>query len=347
MKRFIRLIAAAAMLLLLISLLAGCKPKEYAISVSGQEVSETDYYRTALMLKNHYIAGLGEEESPAFWAAELDDGSTRAQSFTAYLNDYLADNKLYIVEFERLGLSLDPALEETISSAIEEAVEGNGGMTKFNELLEKNHYTYEDYVNEVYDNAKKSLVLKHYFGEKGQKPTPLADIKAYYNKHNARIKYIFLSKLDEDTQKPLGEEELAKLEAKAKEALTSAQRESKTDLFDELISIHSEDTTSLGNGVTFSDQSEMDETFSKAVFEMNFGEVIHLETDEAHWVIKRYNGADDAFFDADLQQKTLEQLRADEITELMEEWRSNAKIKVNKAITRKYRPELLMAAAAE
>ena len=213
--------------------------------------------------------------------------------------------------------------------------------TKIDEAL---GYTYEEYLTEIYDASKKTKVLNYYFGEGGEFATSDQDIKDYYNVHNALIKTIILMKYDPTTGNELEGEELKTLQKKAEDAYASAIKESSTDLFPDLISMYSQDTSTLEKGIVISDNGEFNEELSKTALELEVGEVSKLETETGYIIIKRYNGTDDEVFDGVIRQTALEALRADKIKELLTQWEADAEVKINTKITHQYKPEKLVEA---
>lgn len=339
MKKAISLVLCLALTL---SCLAGCSGSKetYAIKVDDLTVTENDYYRNVVNLRYRYISGLGEEDTVALWTDEMEDGATMSEVFVDYINDYLISGKLYARQFDELGLSFSETEESTITRVLSEATDEAGGMSALTEQLEEEGYTYEEYLTEIYDSAKKTKVLSYYFGEEnGLKPVSSQDIKDYYNVHNARVKTIILMKIDTSTGEALADDELKEVKQKAQDAYDSAIAPSETDQFDELIALYSEDTSSKGDGIVISDSGDYDETLTDAALALEVGEVKLLDLESGYIILKRYDGTADSVFTAAMRQSVLETIRADEIEALIAEWKEAAEIKINTKITKKYRPE--------
>ncbi len=340
MKKYIRLFALIGALLLGLTLLAGCgSGANYAIQVGDRTVTENDYYRTISSLRSNFLTSTESEDTKDFWTDEMEDGTTLSQSLVDTATAYLTNAKLYALQFDALGLSFAENEEATIQSTLEDAVESSGGMSAFNEYLAGMNYTYEEYLEEVYDSAKKSKVLKHYFGEKSENPITTEEIKEYYNEHNALVKIIYLVKFDPKTGETYDDKTLKEIAQKAQDAYDAALREKN---FDEVISVHSDITDNLEGGTVISDNGSYDETVTKAVMAMKTGEIIKLELDYAHMIIKRFDGTADDVFTATKQQAALETICADEIEEMLAEWKANTTVKINKKIIKKYLPEKMI-----
>lgn len=339
MKRAIRLCCALLALTLTLLLAAGCGQKEtWAIRVEGLTVSENDYARTMSLLRTNYLYAEGAEDTAEFWNDQAGSGGTRADELTEYVNDRLIDNKLYALQFDKLGLSFTESEEQTIMSALSEAVESYGGMTAFNEMLAQADYTYEEYLTEIYDSAKKSKVLNHYYGDDGVSPVDVQDLKDYYNLHNALVKAIFIQKVDSEGAALTGDE-LAAAKQKADDAYAAASQPSETDQFDEFISVYSDDTSTQGSPAVIAEGDGTDNTLSATAFKMEIGAVELVELDSVFVILKRYDGGDDEYFNATVRQSTLETVRADEIDAMLQEWREAAAVKINNKLIKRYRPE--------
>lgn len=339
MKRYIRIIAIC--LLLLLGLCSCAQKADYAIKVGDRTVTENDYYRTVTLLRSNYLYSAGAEDTAETWSKVMDDGSTLSQVFKDYVEDYLVDAKLYAIQFDKLGLTFSESEENTIQTALAEAVEASGGMSAFVEEIGRSNYTYEEYLEEVYDSAKKSKVLKHYYGENGQDPVSLQDIKDYYNLHNALIKVCYVLKVDSSTGESLPANELAKAKQKAEDAYAAAIAPSDIDTFDDVISVYGASGSST-EPMVIPDNGSYDKELADPILDLEIGEVTLLDMDSSYMIVKRYDGTADDVFTATLQLQTLQTIRADDITAMLTQWREETTIKVNAKITKKYAPEKLI-----
>ncbi len=338
MKKIVSVLA-----LLILSLgLTGCKKASYAIKVDGWVITENDYLRQVNLLRNSYLSNTGEEDSVEFWTKETEDGSTMTQVFVDYINDYLISTKLYARQFDELDLSFTAEEEENMTRALSDLSTEVGGMSALTEQLAADGYTYEEYLTEVYDASKKAKVLNYYFGEGGEYETTDKDIKDYYNVHNALVKAIILMKYDPDSGEALDEKTLNEIKQKVEDAYASATKESSTDLFPDLISMYSQDKSTLERGMVISDNGEFAKELTNAALGLEVGEVSKLEIDNGYIIIKRYDGTADEEFDGVARQSTLEALRAEQIQAYLTQWREDADVKINTKITNKYKPEKLV-----
>lgn len=334
MKKWIAVLCICALLL---GLTACGQKGGYAIKVGEKVISENDYYRYISLLRGNYLSVDGAQDSEAFWRSSSGKGGTHAEFLSETAREQLINTKLYAIQFDRLGLSFSEEEQERINSTLSQMVEAEGGMSAFVEYLKGYNYTYEEYMEEYLDIVKKSKVLNHYYGEKGENPLSAKDIKDYYNVHNALVKVVYVLKVDGTTGEALPAEKLADAKQRAEDAYAAASRPSETDLFEDVISIFS-DSKNATDAFVISDGGTYEESISKPVLALEVGEVALLDLDTAYMIVKRYDGTTDDVFTATMKQAVVEEIRADDISAKLEEWRGAVKVKYNKKIIKKYSP---------
>lgn len=338
MRNFCRAIAVGVMVALFITTLAACSGPDYAIKVGNSIISENDYKRGVATLRQNYLEQSGEEDTKELWTAEDDQGSTLSEMLTDALQQELIEKKLYAEQFEALGLSFSAEEEAAITESVAQIAEAYGSMTEFNNALADGYYTYDEFLTEYYDAVKKTKVLSHYFGEQGEKPVSLQDLKNYYDLNHIYVKFIYITKLDEEGNFFV-DEELQDACDRAQEALEAAQRESEKDYFPDLIETHSDMKADEADGMVITNDGTFNEDVEKAAFSLEIGEVTLVETESALMILKRYDGTTDELFTATLRQQTLEEIRAEEIEAKLAEWEQEFKVKINQKMLKKYRPE--------
>lgn len=319
MKKSLRLLALFLAGLLL---LCGCAKKEsYAIRVGSRSISEQAFARQAATLSNYL--------------AEMEGDLSDPEEFEGYVCDYLINLKLYAQKFEDLGLSFNEEEEEKIDSYLSEVIAGYESISVFQQALAEAGYTYDEYLEELYDHEKKNKVLNYYYGPEGQEPVAVQDLKDYYALHNAVIKYVVISTVDEHGE-PLDQEQQAEAKKAAEDAFHEATRQEKEDHFDEVIELYSEDNSTRFEPAVISDANMGKDSLSEKVMAMKVGQVILAEMDEGYMVIKRYDATAEEHFTKEVQQSVLEEYRAEEIEELLATWRENTAIKINQKVIQKY-----------
>lgn len=338
MKNIVRAIALFAVAVLLIGALASCSGADYAIKVGNSIISENDYKRSVATLRQNYLQESGEEDTKELWTTEDEQGSTLSEMLTDALQQDLIEKKLYAEQFEKLGLSFSAEEEQALTESVAQIAESYGSMTAFNNALADGYYTYDEFMTEYYDAAKKTKVLSHYFGEKGEKPVSLQDLKNYYALNHIYVKFIYITKQDEDGNFFVGKE-LQAARDRAQETLEAARRESEKDYFPDLIETHSDMKADEADGMVITNDGTFNEKVEKAAFGLELGEVTLVETESALMILKRYDGTTDELFTATLRQQTLEEIRAEEIEVKLTEWEQEFKVKINQKMLKKYRPE--------
>lgn len=338
MKRMIRAIGSMAVAALLISTLTACGKIEYAIKVGNSTVSENDYKRGVATLRQNYLEESGDEDTKELWLATDEEGGTLSAMLTEALRQELIEKKLYAEQFEALGLSLTEQEEQAITETVASVAEAYGTMSEFNQALADGYYTYDEFLTEYYDAAKKSKVLNYYYGEEGKTPVELQDLKNYYNLNHIYVKFIYLTKEDEEGNFLTGDA-LKEVRERGQQALEAAQREAARDLFPDLIETHSDVDYSKADGMVITNDGTFNKKVETAAFGLEIGDVALVETENAIMILKRYDGTTDELFTASLRQQTLEEIRAEEIQEQLAEWEGQFKVKINQKAIKKYRPE--------
>lgn len=318
--------------------LSGCSKTDYAIRVGDRSVTVNDYVRAMDLLRSNYLATDPEaEDTKAYWTENVEEGKSLSKAMTEAVQKHLIQTKLYAVQFDKLGLSFTTEEDQAIQSALSETVDSFGSLTAFNEYLQKAGYTYDEFLEEQYDTAKKSKVLSYYYGAEGKEPVKLQDIKDYYNVHNALIKSVVVLKTDAKTGETLDKDELKKAAQKAEDAYQAAIAPSDIDTFEDVIGVYSAysgDTESIVVNDTNTEPKILEK-----ILALEVGEVLKYEAEDCHYIIKRYDGTAEDVFTSSMQLNTLETIRAEEIQELLDTWQQETPVKINKKIAKKYRPE--------
>lgn len=338
MRKILRVIALVAVAVLLIGSLSACNKADYAIKVGNSIISENDYKRAVATLRQNYLEESGEKDTKELWISKDEQGGTLSEMLTEALQKDLIQKKLYAEQFEKLGLSFSAEEEQAITETVAQVAESYGSITEFNQALADGYYTYDEFLVEYYDAFKKTKVLNYYFGEKGEKPVSLQDLKNYYALNHVYVKFIYITKQDEEGEFLTGDD-LKDARMRAQTALESAQRESARDLFPDLIETHSDMDYTKADGMVITNDGSFNKKVENAAFGLELGEVAMVETENAIMILKRYDGTTDELFTPSLRQQTLEEIRAEEIEALLAEWEQQSAVKINKNIVKKHRPE--------
>jgi hypothetical protein len=267
---------------------------------------------------------LGQEEASdtrEYWLGQSgEDNMTISDYLLHQANEALIREKLFLEQFDALGLKLS----ETQQAAIDQAQAAAG-----------------EEAMKLVSMTKKNMVLDYYFGQEGTlRPLSDQDIKDYYNVHYVCVKRIVLDKVDEDG-KLLDETALAAVAEKAESVYALATAEGSD--FDALLAEYSAeyDPKETDYRMVYSEDSIGDASLFQELSLMELGGVLLHESDEAYVVLKRCDATADDIFTSTDRMEMMEQIRADELKKLIEEWREKYDVRINTEIIEKYRPENL------
>ncbi len=343
-----RLITSCLILLLSLTMITGCQKEKdpaenYAIKVGGLLVSDAEYSRLIQELRAGYLSNTDEEDSKEFWASYVDEDTTLSQFITDFACEQLTNEKLYILQFEKLGLSLTAEEEQALRKSLEAEVTEAGGMSAFQASLAESGYTYEEYEGVAIARLKKEKVIDYYFGAEGkEKKTSEQDIKDWYNVHNAYLHAILFMRIDSATGEKLTDAEQQTSKTNAQTAYDSAVRESVKDYFDEIAGIYSDQSNVQSGNFLVSDSGQTDAITQQAL-KLKFGEVALVETDNYYAVLKRYDGTADDLFTKELRNKTLETIRSEALDALLAQWNTDFGVTVHQESIDRYTPESFVA----
>ncbi|MBQ3085407.1 MAG: hypothetical protein IJC46_08185 [Clostridia bacterium] len=328
-----KLIAVALILLLGLGSLSACKAEsifkseedtsiECPIKVGSYEVSEADYKALMLEFKTLMLGQEDASDTREYWLGQSgEDNMTISDYLLHQANEALIREKLFLEQFDALGLKLSETQQEAIDQA--QAAAGEEAL-------------------KLVSMTKKNMVLDYYFGQEGTlRPLSDQDIKDYYNVHYVCVKRIVLDKVDADG-KLLDEAALAAVAEKAQSVYELAA-ESEEDNFDALLAEYSVeyDPKETDYRMVYNENSIGDPALFQELSLMELGGVLLHESDKAYVVLKRCDATADDLFTSTDRMEMMEQIRADELEELIAEWREKYDVRINTEIIEKYRPENL------
>lgn len=327
-----KLIAVALVLLLGLGGLSACKADsifkseedtsiECPIKVGSYEITEADYKALMLEFKTLMLGQEDASDTREYWLGQSgEDNMTISDYLLHQANEALIREKLFLEQFDALGLKLS----ETQQAAIDQAQAAAG-----------------EEAMKLVSMTKKNMVLDYYFGQEGTlRPLSDQDIKDYYNVHYVCVKRIVLDKVDEDG-KLLDETALAAVAEKAESVYALATAEGSD--FDALLAEYSAeyDPKETDYRMVYSEDSIGDSSLFQELSLMELGGVLLHESDKAYVVLKRCDATADDIFTSTDRMEMMEQIRADELKKLIEEWREKYDVRINTEIIEKYRPENL------
>jgi len=206
MKKLRKLTALALVLCMMLVMAASCGGSGYVIKVGERTVSEAMYENTAKSYKSNFLTSYGMEsatdaELSEIWDQYTDENqtSTVGDYLDSAVQNYLITNMLFSNQFDKLGLTLSDETISEIELEVEQMANQAGGLESLRDtLMEVNGITYEEFVDQYYDSAKRTAVVQYYFGENGaEHPVseqeiadyslqfPLLALNYYYHTHDS------------------------------------------------------------------------------------------------------------------------------------------------------------------
>ena len=269
---------------------SGLPADEVVITVGDMEVAAADYLYWLNQVIGNYLSQFGGAMSTLPWDVEMAEGLT----FGQYMLDQAADTAVLYSMLRQMaqaeGLSTDS------SGAIDEyadlVLQLDGDETRATHILWANMLT-RDLLTKLSENRDLYPRLQElYYGENsGHYPTD-AEVNAYLDEKGCfHVKHILLMTVDQATNEPLDESEIAQKKATADDLLAQLQAaEDPIALFDQLMNEYSEDGGLATNpdGYVFDDTDSLVGGFREATLALAVGEISDVvETDYGYHIMLR------------------------------------------------------------
>ena len=334
MRRLRHIVAALIVCVTLLCCLASCEKDDYALKIGDVTVSKEQYRIIAMSLKSQFLTENGIEETADMWEKYADDSysATMQEYLDAYIQSYIIRASVYSQHFDKLGLKLDAETEKEIASTIAALEKSYGGKEQLKKSLEETGYDYDQFISQYYDEAKEEAVIMHYFGPDSKiNPTPREDVIAYYNEYYTKVKHIFFSTQDEETN-DYSNEKKAEIGQKAKEVY---DRVVAGEDFETLLDEFNEDPGMASNpdGYTFStEDTSFVPIFRETAFDMEAGEVRLIQSYMGYHIMKKYPFTENDAFAPENERMLIENMKSTEATELLEELKEEIGVKYNNTV---------------
>lgn len=334
MKKTFSLIIILTLVLGILSGCAGPAGNSYALKIGDKEISPMQYKASAISIKNQFITENGLEETNDLWTQYVDTSysSTVQQYLDAMVQTYLITYNLYAIHFDELGLSLDADTEAKIEADLQTYVERYGSREKLDEALKEQGFSYDEYRNQFYNEAKKSAVITYYFGpDSTVNPTSREEMKKYYDEYYTKVKHIFLSTKD-DQENDLTIPGKKEVGDKAEKVLKRAQS---GENFEKLIEEFGEDPGMISNpdGYIFSqDDTSYTKAFHNAAFDMKFGEIRLVQSNLGYHIMKRYEFVTAEIQDPEIELNLIENMMSSEIADILEDLKERIGVEYNNSV---------------
>ncbi|MBQ8605376.1 MAG: peptidylprolyl isomerase [Clostridia bacterium] len=337
MKRIKNITALLLIAVMLITMLSGCVGKKYALKVGDIEISQDQYKAAAISIKTQFFNENGLEETEDEWTKPIstNDSTTLEEYLNAMIQSYLIEYTLYAIHFDELGLTLTQEETDKIEKDVQAVIDLAGSKEKLIETLDKQGLTYDEYVENYYNEAKKARVIRHYFGPESEiNPTSHEEMEKYYNEYYTKVKHVFLSTKDSETN-DLSNAQKEEIKSKAERILKKAQA---GEDFDSLIEQYNEDpgVASSPDGYVFSkDDTSYNRLFYKAAFDMEFDEIRLVQTNLGFHIMKRYAFFNEDLTDPDTELTLIENMMSSEVAEILEDLKEKIGVEYNNEVLEK------------
>lgn len=272
---------------------SGLAADEVVITVGDTQVTAAEYLYWLNRVIDSYLSQFGGMMSTLPWDTEMAEGLT----FGQYVLDVAADMAVFHSMLRQLaqaeGLSPDPSIASDRDKEYADMVlQADGDETRVIHTLWANMLTKELLTTLYENNDLYGQLQELYYGENsGHYPTD-AEVNAYLDESGCfRVKHILLMTVDQATNEPLAEAEIAQKKATADDLLAQLQAaEDPIALFDRLMNEYSEDGGLLTNpdGYIFDATDSLVGGFREASLALAVGEISDIvETDYGYHIMLR------------------------------------------------------------
>lgn len=337
-KRILTLCLACVMLVMCFTGCAVQKSSPVIGSVNGENITADYYEYFMLNVQDEMVnqAGVSSaEEADKYWDTEIDGQKAinvlKQRTFDEVASLYLENQKA-----KELGITLDEADKEQITSSINNFITQVGGQSAYKQALKEMGLTdasYRSFMEMFYYAYKLEEKIQ---SEDAEKYTVSDDdAKAYAeSEEKVRAKHILFATTNSETGEPLSDAEKQEMKKVAQEALDKIK--SGEENFDDVMNSLSQDPglSSNPDGYTFG-KGEMVKEFEETAFSLEVGQMSDLvETDYGYHIIKREART---VTDEDIENAKQEMIN--EIYEKqIEEWKNESEIVFDKSKVEKIKP---------
>ena len=334
MKTLKKAVSILALLAVVLMSVASCSSGKYAMKIGDRVITADRYKAVAVSIKNQFLTSNDIEETDDLWDKYIDTSysSTMQEYLDAMIQTYLITYNLYAIHFDELGLTLDEDTTAEIESTMQNYITQYGSRDALDKSLRSQGFTYEEFEQQYYDEAKKDAVIMYYFGpDSTQNPVSHDDLRAYYEEYYTKVKHVFLSTKDSEGNE-LSNSEKEEIGVKAQEIYEKALA---GEDFEALIDEYNEDPniTSTSDGYVFStEDTSYTKVFYNAAFDMNPGEIRLIQSNLGYHIMKRYSFTDDEIFSPDVEVMLIENMMSEESSKILEELKERIGVEYNDSI---------------
>lgn len=276
--------------------LTGIDPSETVMEVDGNKIPAEFYlYWLAyacgnteyqINMLNAYYGAYSEllgEDGELLWNNELSEGKT----LTAQVKEDGENSVLFYAAIENMAAQRGVALTEEdkadMAAALEQNLEQYGGEEAFQDNLRRMGIS-----RETFDRINGDTYLFEHLRESVLDPE--SDLYSDFA-GNVYVDHILLMTVDQETNEPLSEEEIARKRALAEDLLSQLQAAdgNREDLFNQLVEEHGEDQgRAAESGYLMNAETNFVQEFKDAAFALHPGEISGIvESDYGYHILLR------------------------------------------------------------
>lgn len=309
------------MILLTACLLSSCATGSTVATVGDIKITKGEVEFYLADIKNQ-MKGT-ELKTDEDWQSQEIEGKKAIDVAKERALDIAISTARYIEVAKLAGITLDDSEEKAIEDNRKRVIENYGGESAYKQFLKENNIT-DELVETTIRSAMYRTKIKQKVTE--EHPATEADGKAYFEKNNKefrKAKHILIMTVDEMTQMPKAEEEIAKAKTLADDLLKRAKS---GEDFDKLMNEYSEDPglSSNPDGYVFG-SGEMVPEFEQATDSVGVGEIAFCESSYGYHIIKR-----EAVSYEEVQDRAVALLMEEIMEEKIKEWEDQYSLKIVK-----------------
>ncbi len=323
--------ALVALILLFTSLTAifsSCGNSNTAISCEGTELEESIYSYWYAKIKQDYIDSYSDiVDTDEFWLSEFEEQN---RTYGEYIDEKIRERISYYLVgnllFKKYSLKLDSKTIASIDEEINDAINAFGSRSEYDSYLKKKYGIDSENLRKAKLMEQKFYFLYDYLynSETGVELASASEIDEFYNTSYARIKYYMVRKnydyqYDKDGNRvtdstgnyvlvELSEEEQAKNKDKANEYYENVKNGS-VNIDTYIKADYSDLYKSYPNGYYVLKTEYYGYLFTatiiNAAFELEVGETVLVENEDAFFIVSRYDLPDKAYEGTESGQFTL------------------------------------------
>lgn len=330
MKKIIRTSAIIMILVLCLLNLTSCGG-EYALKIGDRRITPEQYRAAAVSIKTQFLAENGIEDTEDQWTKPMSttDTTTLQEYLDAMIQSYLIEYNLYAIHFDELGLKIPEETTLEIEKNLQTYVNQYGSVDALDKALKKNGFSYKEYKEQFYNEAKKAQVILYYFGPDSTKnPTTHQQIQEYYNENYTKVKHIFLSTRDSQSN----DFTISEKEEVGKKAQLIYERAINGEDYDALLNEYNEDPGMASNpeGYIFSQEdTSYTRAFHNAAFDMEFDEIRLVQTNLGFHIMKRYKFITEDVTDPDVELSLISNMMSSEIADVLQQLKDRIGVTYN------------------